>query len=379
MGSYTKTKINIVISVALLLSIKMYSQHTCVFIGSFNRDKTMEGIHVYELDTINGALTKITSFAGISNPSYLTVSPNGRFIYSCTESKTPNAGSVSSFEFSYPKRSLTFLNTRSSGGENPVYVTVHKNGKWLLDANYTEGSVSVYPLAEDGQIGEIAQNIQFDGGSIHPQRQDRSHIHAVVFSPAFDGVFLPDLGADKIRCYRFDSLKKEPLRPAALAMINAIPGSGPRHFTFHPNGKVAYCIDELSGTIDVYGFANDSLHLRARVDTHPADLESGFESADIHLSPDGKFLYASNRGKENNIAIFAVAPDGTLKGIGYQPTFGTQPRIFAMDPSGKFLIVANVTSDKIVVFKRNMNTGMLSKAGEVPIKFPSCVQFKIYK
>jgi 6-phosphogluconolactonase len=379
MENFTKIKINCLILSFLLISSHLYPQHTCVFIGSFNWDKTTEGIYVYELDTINGTLSKITSFTGIANPSYLTTSPNGRFIYACTESKTPQAGSVSSFEFNYPNRSFIFLNSQPSGGENPVYVSVHKNGKWLLDANYTEGSVSVYPLAEDGKIKEITQNIHFEEGSIHAQRQDRSHIHAAVFSPSFDSVFLPDLGADKIRCYQFDPLKKEPLQPASIPIINVLPGSGPRHFTFHPTGKFAYCMDELSGTIDMYNYKNGTLYHHQRIDTHTLDLKTDFESADIHVSPDGKFLYASNRGKENNIAIFTITTDGTLKVKGYQPTCGVHPRIFAIDPSGKFLIVANVNSNNVVVFRRNADTGALNRTGEVTIKAPSCVQFKIYE
>ena len=371
MGNFIKKRISSLILIIACLSIPAYSQHTCVFIGSFNWDKTTEGIYVYELDMIKGTLSKITSFTGIANPSYLTVSPNGQFIYACTESKTPRAGSVSSFEFNYFKKSLIFLNSQPSGGENPVYVSVHKNGKWLADGNYTEGSVSIYPLALDGKIKECAQNIHFEEGSIHPQRQDRSHIHAAVFSPSFDYLFLPDLGADKIRCYQFDTLKEEPLQIPSIPAIQVPPGSGPRHFTFHPNGKFAYCIDELSGTIDMYTYANGTLDQPQRFDTHSNDLTKGFESADIHISPDGKFLYASNRGKENNIAIFSIAVNGTLKTIGYQPTGGEHPRIFAIDPSGKFLAVANVMSNNVVIFKRDRQTGGLTKIeGEVQIKSP---------
>jgi 6-phosphogluconolactonase len=379
MDNNTKARISYIILFILFISSDIYSQHTCVFIGSYNWDKTTEGIYVYELDTVTGNLSKITTFIGVANPSFLTLSPNGRFVYACTESKTPKAGSVSSFEFDYSKRSLTFLNSQPSGGENPVYVSVHKNGKWLLDANYTEGSVSVYPLTEDGKIKKSVQNIQFSGGSINVQRQDRSHIHAAVFSPSFEQVFLSDLGADMIRCYQFDTLKNEPLQPLPIPTINVIAGSGPRHLTFHPNGKFAYCIDELSGTIDSYTCMKDTLHQFQRVDTHSSDQRSGFESADIHISPDGKFLYASNRGEENNIAIFSIARDGTLKLTGYQSTLGEHPRIFAIDPSGKFLIVANVSSNAIQIFRRDTETGTLHKGKEVAIKSPSCVLFKIYE
>ncbi|WP_284459973.1 beta-propeller fold lactonase family protein [Chryseobacterium sp.] len=145
----------------ILAFIKLYSQNTYVFFGSFNRDKTTEGIYVYELDTLKGKLSKVTSVKGILNPSFLTLSPNGKYIFACTESKTKNAGSVSSFAFNPIDKKLTFINSQKSGGENPVYVTAHQNGKWLINGNYTEGSVSVYPVLENGSIQPAVQNFQF--------------------------------------------------------------------------------------------------------------------------------------------------------------------------------------------------------------------------
>ena len=354
------------------------AQHTCVFIGSFNWDKDTEGIYVYELDTVKGSLKKITSYTGISNPSFLTVSPDGRFVYSCTESKTPNAGSVSSFEFRYPEKSLTFLNKQPTYGENPVYLSVYENGKWLIEGNYTQSSASVYPLTKEGRIDTVAQHIGFSGGSIVKSRQEKSHIHSTVFSPDFKYVFIPDLGADTIRCYKFDPSLKAPLQAFENGSINTVPGSGPRHFTFHPNKKFAYCIEELSGTIDAYHYKNGTLIHFQRIETHPKEITDGFESSDIHISPDGKFLYVSNRGKEDNIAIFSVAKNGTLENEGYQPVSGEHPRIFALDASGKFVIVANVRTSNVVVFKRDTTTGLLKKTGEEHIKNPSCIQMYVY-
>lgn len=346
-----------------LISIHLYSQNTYVFFGSFNRDKTTEGLYVYKLDTIKGKLSKVTSVKGILNPSFITLSTDGQYVFACTESKTPNAGSVSSFTFNPKDKKLTFINSQKSGGENPVYVMAHKNGKWLVNANYTEGSVSVYPVSENGAIQPYVQNFQFSEGSINKQRQDRSHVHAAVFSPDFKQLFLPDLGADKIRSYMFDSDKTEPLQTAQPPYIASASGSGPRHLTFHPDGKFAYCINELSGTIDAYLYDNFSLESIQRIATHTDKYKEDFESSDIHISPDGKFLYASNRGYENNIAIFSILQDGTLKNIGYQPTFGKQLRVFNMDETGKFLIVANAASGDAFVFRRNPETGLLKKVG----------------
>ena len=363
----------------ILSGIRLLAQDTYVFFGSFNRDKETEGIYVYQLDTIKGKLSKVTSFKGILNPSFLTLSPNGKYIYACTESKTKNGGSVSSFEFNPEKKTLTFINNQKSGGENPVYLSAHQNGKWLIVGNYTEGSTSVYPLSEKGRIEPVVQNFQFTEGSVNLGRQDRAHIHSTVFSPNFDYVFLPDLGADKIRAYKFESDRNEPLQPAKVPETKATLGSGPRHLTFHPNGKFAYCIEEMGGAVSVYKYENGTLKSIQRIDTHSEKLKEDFESSDVHISPDGRYLYASNRGVENNIAIFAIQNDGTLKAIGYQPTGGKHPRVFAIDSTGKFVITTNSVSGTATVFKRNAETGLLKRIrGKVKMYGVSSVQIRKY-
>lgn len=373
-----KQKINFLI-ITLFLVLNGFAQNTYVFLGSYNRDKSAEAIQVYQMDTVSGKLNKITSAKNIINPSYLTVSPNGKYVYACTDTKTPNAGSVSSFEFNPENKSLTFLNSQRSGGENPVYVSVHKSGKWLANANYTEGSVSVYPLLENGKIDSIAQNFQYTDGSTHKERQTKSHVHSAVFSPQFDYLFLPDLGADKIRCYAFDENQKQPLTEAKMPFTKTDSEAGPRHFTFHPNQKFGYCIEEMAGQISVYNYENGTLNKIQRIATHPDKIKEGFESSDIHISPDGKFLYAANRGKENNIAIFSVDENGLLKNIGYQSTLGKHPRIFAIDETGNFLVASNVITGNIIVFRRNPKTGLLKKTGkEIKMENVSCVQIKTF-
>lgn len=363
--------------ISLLVTLNIFSQNTYVFLGSYNRDKTAEAIQIYQLDTIKGKLTKVTFAKDVVNPSYLTLSPNGKYLYACTDTKTPNAGSVSSFEFNPENKTLTFLNKQSSGGENPVYLSVHKSGKWLVNGNYTEGSVSVHPILDNGKIDSIAQNFQYTDGSVNKERQTKSHVHSTVFSPQNNYLFLPDLGADKIRCYGFDASQKQPLVETKVPFTKTDLEAGPRHFTFHPNEKWGYCIEEMSGSISVYRYENGTLTQIQRINTHPDKITSGFESSDIHISPDGKFLYATNRGNENNIAIFSIDQNGLLKNIGYLSTLGKHPRIFALDESGKFLVATNVNSGNIVVFRRNPKTGMLKKTGnEVKMENVSCVQIK---
>nr|WP_276699047.1 lactonase family protein [Chryseobacterium sp.] len=271
------------------------------------------------------------------------------------------------------------MNSQKSGGENPVYLSVHQNGKWLVSGNYTEGSVSVYPISEGGKIEPYVQNFQFSEGSVDVNRQERAHIHSTVFSPNFDYLFLPDLGADKIRVYQFKNEKVQPLQEAETAFTKTTLGSGPRHFTFHPNGKYAYCIEEMGGAVSVYSYENGRLSDLQRINTHSEKYKDNFESSDVHISPDGKFLYASNRGKENNIVIFSIQNNGTLKTLGYQSVKGRHPRTFALDPSGKFLIMANTLTNDVTVFKRNTETGLLKKVSKkIKIRNVSNVQIKKY-
>ena len=356
------------------LGIDGYGQES-VFFGSYNGDKNTEGILVYRLDTISGKLDKITAVKDVFNPSYLTISPNGKYVYACTDTRVPNSGSITAYEFDAAKKSLTFLNSQKSGGENPVYVNVHHNGKWLVNSNYNESTVSVYPILKNGVIDSLAQLIKYTEASNVTKRQEKSHVHSAVFSPDQNAIFFPDLGADKIWMYPFENTQKQPIQTAKQDFIKTNPGSGPRHFTFSKNQKFAYCIEELSGSISVYRYQNMKLQKIQDITTHSNQVTNGFESADIHISPDGKFLYASNRGTEDNIAIFRIESNGTLKVVGYEPTHGKHPRSFAISKTGKFVIVANVISGTVTVFKRDFKTGKLQKLEQtIAIKNVSCVK-----
>ncbi len=363
---------------SIFFGVIIYSQGTYVFLGSFNREKSKEGIYVYELDTLKGRLTKITSVRNVLNPSFLALSPNGKRLYACTESKTKDAGSVSSFDVNLDEKKVVFLNSQKGGGENPVYLTVHKNHKWLINGNFTDGSISVYPLLENGEIDSIVQSVHYLLGSSKMKAQGRSHIHSVVFNSSGDILYSTDLGADSIRSYIFDTLQKTPLNLNQLHNVSTVLGSGPRHFVFHPNGNYAYCIEELSGTISSYIYSNGRLDSLERVLTHNKEF-SYYESSDIQISPDGLFLYASNRGEENNIAIYKIQSNGKLIFVDFQSTHGIHPRTFAIDPSGNFLIVTNVVSNRVVLFKRNKDTGLLKKKGKkVFVKNVSIVIMRRY-
>jgi 6-phosphogluconolactonase len=221
--------------------------------------------------------------------------------------------------------------------------------------------------------------MQDSGTSVNTDRQEKAHVHSAIFSPDEQFLFTPDLGTDKIMIYAFDASSQEPLKPADPPFTEAGKGNGPRHFTFHPNNKFAYLIEELSGTVAAYKYSNGQLTFIERLITHPKNYKGDIGSADIHLSLDGKFLYASNRGDENTVTIFSVNPStGRLNLKGYQSTLGKTPRNFLIDPTGNFLLVANQDSDNIVIFKRDKQTGLLKSTG-VQIKIPRPVCLKMSK
>jgi 6-phosphogluconolactonase len=351
---------------------------TYLFAGTYTNQIPGKGIYVYKMNPKTGGLTAVSTGENITNPSYLTISPNGQYLYACTDTKMIVPGSISSFEIDSVTGNISFINKQSSTGANPVYLSVDKNNKFIVNGNYTEGNVSVFSINSNGSIKPSLQAIQFTGGSINKERQEKAHIHSVIFSPDCDYVYLPDLGSDKIRAFKFNPDNDAPLKAMDNLTVRTVPGSGPRHMVFHPNKKFAYCIEEMSGTVSVYKYNSGKLISLQRLVSTSKHADE-YSSADIHISPDGLFLYASNR-IENTIAIFSVHPDGMLKLIGHQSTSGKVPRNFTLDPSGNFLLVANQETNTIVVFKRNIKTGLLRKTGnQVSVPSPSCLQMRKYR
>lgn len=354
-------------SIVLVFLIQLcFAQKAYVFFGSYNWDKEKPGIYVYSLDTISGQLSEVSKLNGIKNPSYLTLSPDGKTLHSVTDSKTPGAGSVSSFGFNPKTGILTHTSTQPSLGENPIYVSVHPSGKYLACANYTQAGLTLYPINKNATIGNPLQHIDYTKGSgVNTKRQENAHVHCVVFSPDGKQLLVTDLGNDRIWNYAFDTEKKEPATGTKFTEIKTSPGSGPRHLTFNKKGDMVYLIEELGGAVDVFNNKDEKLNLVQRTPAHPEDKGlTAFESSDVHLSPDGKFLYATNRMEENNIAIYSVDNNGLLKIIGYHSTMGNHPRTFCMDPSGKFIMVCNTKSGTVTVFKRNATTGLLTFTGQ---------------
>lgn len=360
----------------LLLSLPCVAQEQYLFIGTYTGSGS-KGIYVYKFNTKTGKATWVsnTDSSTASNPSYLAISPNGKYVYSVFEDGNQKGGNVAAYSFNRTTGKLNFLNKQLSGGDHPCYVATTNNNKWVAVANYSGGSASVFGVNADGTLKPHPQVMQHEGKSVVKGRQDKPHVHSTVFSPKQDYLFVSDLGTDKIMIYKFDANAEKPMSEAPGFAASA-PGSGPRHFTFHPNKKFAYNIEELTGTVAAYQFANGKLNFIQRIITHPEGYNGTIGSADIHVSPDGKFLYASNRGDENTITIFSVNPaNGKLKLAGYQSTMGKTPRNFMIDPTGNFVLVANQNTDNVVIFKRNKTTGLLTPTGdEIKVSKPVCLK-----
>lgn len=354
------------------------SARTYLFVGSYTEGENAEGIYVYEFNSSTGTLKEVEREDNLINPSFLTLSNDGRFLYACTESQLEKNGSIASFRIDTLSGKISFINKQDAEGRNPVHLVVDKNDRYLINSNYTDAGISIFKINKNGALDSCSLLLEFKGGSVVPNRQDKAHIHSCNFSADNNFLFAPDLGHDRIRAFSYN--QEGILEVQNKLDILTRPGSGPRHFTFHPNHRYAYCIEELSGTVTSYSYQNGQLKW-IDSDFSYSKIRKSYASSDIHISPDGKFLYAANRLKgENTLSIFSISPgDGTLSLVAHQKTFGDHPRSFVIDPGGKFLIVANQNSGSIVVFKRNLISGLLTKVGsELSLKLPSSLKMKEY-
>ena len=353
------------------VGIMAQSANYTLYVGTYTR-KTSEGIYIYQFNTKTGDVTPLSIAKRIDNPSFLAISPDHRFLYSGGSKK---GDSVHAFSIDKQTHYLKLLNTQSLGTSlGATHLELDKTGKWLFVANYFSGSISVLPIEAEGTLGELAQTIQLEGKSINLTRQEKAHVHSMNISPDNQYVFAPDLGTDKIMTYRFD-VKTGQITEGVPPFTSTAAGAGPRHFTFHPNGKFAYSIQELDATIMGFNYKNGVLTPFQTIKTLPDDYTGLKWSADIHISPDGKFLYGSNRAHES-LTIFKInKKTGQLTLVGHQSVNGKTPRNFAIDPTGRFVLVANQDSDNITIFKRHKRTGKLTATGkEIKVSSPVCLK-----
>jgi 6-phosphogluconolactonase len=351
-----------------------------VYVGTYTENGSeSKGIYAYRFDSKTGTLAPSGLAAKTINPSFLAVHPNRRFLYAVNEVSNyqgQKSGAVSAFAIDRATGKLSLLNQVASKGGDPCYIIVDRTGKYVLLANYAGGSATVFPILEGGRLGEASAFVQHTGHGTNPERQEAPHAHSIDMSPDNRFAIVDDLGLDETLVYPFDGAKGS-IDAGAAKIAKAAPGSGPRHFALHPNGKWGYVIDEMQNTVAVFRY-EDSGDLKPvqTISSLPKDFSGHSEAAEIEVHPSGKFLYASNRGHDS-IAVFAIdGSTGMLTPIEDVSTKGASPRNFEIAPGGSLLFVGDEKSDKIVIFRVDLKTGRLQPTGkEVDIAQPVCVRF----
>lgn len=351
-----------------------------LIIGTYTKNGKSEGIYLYDFNTKQGTAS-LQSKVRITNPSFLTINQMKGNIYAVTE-LADKKGGVSALVYDPAQQKPLLLNSTVSGGDNPCYISKDSHHRFLFVANYSGGNFSAIRLKKDGSIDSLVQTIQHKGKSINTARQENAHVHSAVISPDEKFLLVQDLGTDQIAVYQLDlNNSNHPVTEKPVFVFNTVPGSGPRHLCFHPFKPIAYSVQELNGTVNAYVFKNGTLRLIqeiSMIDSAKTDYkDKKIGAADVHVSPDGRFLYASNRGDFNQIVIYKVLADSKLQFIGTQSTLGIAPRNFGMDASGKYLLVGNQDSNEVVIFKRDIHTGLLSDSGNrIQIGMPVCILFQ---
>jgi 6-phosphogluconolactonase len=357
---------------SLFLVFQVQAQHYNLLIGTYTNKGNSEGIYVYDYNSLT-AETKLKSVAkNVINPSYLAISKDKRFVYSVNEDGKNSA--VSAFSFNSKSGSLSFLNKRPSEGADPCFITT--DDQYIILANYSGGTISVFNRNADGSLGVAKQIIQHTGKSIDPKnRQTSAHVHQIQFTPDHKYLICNDLGEDLIYIYAYNPTSTDKIL-TIKTVIKTNAGTGPRHLAFSPNGKFAYLTHEFNGSITAFSYANGSLKKIQEIGTTVNDFTGKIDGADIHISSDGKFLYETNRGDANTIAVFAVSPTGILKLVEIVGTLGKGPRNFSIDPSGNFLLIAHQYTNDVVIFNRNQTTGKLKDSGKrINVGVPVCLVF----
>ncbi len=339
-------------------------------------DGGSKGIYVSTFNAQTGKVTPVSSTES-SNPSFLAIAANGEHVYAVNENgKDDNGGGVSAYRFNKATGILTLLNTQLSGGDYPCFAEVDKTGRWLFVGNYGSGTLTLFPITADGSLGTAKLTIKHQGSGPDTSRQASPHVHSTNLTPDNKWLLVGDLGIDKIMIYSFNAETGD-LKPADSPSAESLAGSGPRHIAFAPSAPYLYLIEELKGNITTYHYQDGKLKQLQRTATTKKGTKGFPGSADIHVSPDGRFLYATNRGDFDNIATYKIDQQtGLLTSIEFQSVMGKNPRNFSIDPSGNYLLVANQSSDDIVLFKRDAKTGKLTATGDtVQVSKPVCLKW----
>jgi 6-phosphogluconolactonase len=345
-----------------------------LLIGTYTITKPIksEGIYVYNYKEDDASTTLKSVAPNLANPSYLTVSPDKKFVYAVNEAGA-NSG-VSAFSYDASTGKLIFLNKKDSRGADPCYLIADDQN--VIIANYSGGSLAVFARNADGSLTDAQQVIQHTGKSIDPEkRQESAHAHMVHFTPDKKYIVCTDLGEDQIYIYNYNGDNpKQALSIKTVIKTNA--GSGPRHLTFTPDGKFAYVVHEFTGSITAYSYSNGNFNKIQEIGSVDKNFKGDIDAADIHVSPDGRFLYESNRGDLNNISVFSILPTGRLAFKEQNSSLGKGPRNFVIDPSGKHLLVGHQYTNDVVIFNIDKSTGSISDSGKrIDVGAPVCLLF----
>ncbi|TVQ01912.1 MAG: lactonase family protein [Balneolaceae bacterium] len=357
-----------------------------IYVGTFTGDES-EGLYVFTFDRQNGTMTHLQTVTNRPGPNFQAIHPNKRFLYSVSGdrfSENEPYGTLSAYNIDQETGMLELINEQSVQGRGTAHVSVDPLGEFVYVSNYSEGNVVVFKIREDGSVTEAVDSAYHEGSSVNERRQRAAHVHSVI--PSADGrfIYVSDLGIDKIKIYKVNRDTGE-LTPADTPYFANEPGAGPRHFVIHENGRFAYSVEELTVTVAALRVDSETgaLHQIERYSLLPEGVEpdDSMSGADLHISPDGRFLYASNRGGgQDLIAIFEIGTEnGELNIVGHEPTRGVHPRNFMVDEKGEYLMVANRDGDHVVIFHRDSQTGLLEFTGnETRVPVAVCVTQLIF-
>ncbi len=358
---------------------EIVKQKEYLYVGTF-QDRGSQGIYVYEFDRDSVKFTAKQTLPEMVRPGFLEIHPGGKYLYSINRVRDAEGSQkemVSSFAINSEDGILSLINQVPAHGTGACHVNLDKTGKYLYISFYRSGSLTVFAINPDGSIGDTIQTMKYEGSSANEKRQDGSHVHSVLVSPDNAYVYVADLGTDKVMICSIDHSSGK-LEPASSSSASVIPGSGPRHMTFHPEKPYVYLAEELSSTTSLFyqDTLTGNLTPRQTISTLPGDFTDQNTNADIHIDPEGKFLFVSNRG-HNSLATYSINKEnGMLSIVDYPSTHGEHPRNFLIEPEGEFILVANRDTDNVVVFRLDKTSGLLEYTGiSLNIPAPVCLKW----
>lgn len=344
-----------------------------LFIGTY-APKGSNSLFVYRFNPLTGKAESVSAISDIENPSFFCLSADHQFLYAVSETHGGEGGHVAAYHFDKKTGRLKKLNEVLSKGDDPCYIHLDKTGKWLFVANYSSGSLAVFPVEKNGEVGEAFQVIEHHGHSIHLPQQGEAHVHCTLSSPDNKYLLVADLGMDKIFTYNFNDNTGH-LKPANPPYVEVTAGTGPRHLLFSQNAKQVYAIHELGDRITVFKNEHGRLSEEQTISTAPAGFKQRNWAAEIQFSPDGKFLYATNRDPLNDIVVYKVdKKNGKLTYLNRYSTGGKTLRYFMLSPNGNFVLIGQRNGPDILMYQRNAKTGLLKPLEQkIPVNDAVCM------